>query len=452
MTLRKRKFKAEETSTPRVKAKKQKTQKKQTPSRVKFNPPKQAVDSLKESLLFEDAVASPSPVVLEQNNFGLNVQESCVSLLVQGRSPNFEQPSDALQLRPSSLEQQHSAVDAAQPQLTHALQVPRRSPFALQAATLAFTQNSQVSRQNDAISNMSITETVAGHSAAATCRLPPIWRAQPKVWFCQVESVLEENNVIIDRSKYNLVVGALDSETLADVADLLLDPPATDRYLALKTRILERLSDTPERQLQKVFSEVQLEGRKPSQLFRHMRVLAGDSASESVIRARWLTLLPSHVQGILKIFKKESIDDLLATADQLMESPITPVVNAVGDGGLFNSSGSSALNLSEIKLLLSQLICLTRETIGRRSDDSVNNRRSRSRSPNNNHGRSSSTSRSFRGRPQSPLRASGLCFYHERFGSRAHRCSPPCSFESSSSRIHQGNAYGSHLCKQLGAA
>ena len=77
---------------------------------------------------------------------------------------------------------------------------------------------------------------------------------------------MEENRIVSDKSKYNLVVGALDSETLADVADFLLDAPATDRYSALKTSILERFSDTPERQLQKVFSEVQLEGRTPSQL------------------------------------------------------------------------------------------------------------------------------------------------------------------------------------------
>ena len=64
---------------------------------------------------------------------------------------------------------------------------------------------------------------------------------------------MKENRVVIDKSKYNLVVGALDPETLADAADLLLDPPATDRYLTLKTRILECLSDTPERQLQKIF-------------------------------------------------------------------------------------------------------------------------------------------------------------------------------------------------------
>ena len=44
-------------------------------------------------------------------------------------------------------------------------------------------------------------------------------------------------------------------------------------------------------------------------------MLAGNLATESVIRARWLTLLPNHVKNILKIFRTESTDDLLVTAD-----------------------------------------------------------------------------------------------------------------------------------------
>ena len=112
--------------------------------------------------------------------------------------------------------------------------------------------------------------------------------------------MMQINQVHSDHLKCGLVVSALGVETLADVGDLLVNPPENDKYQALKAKILERLTDTPERQLQKVFSELQLDGRKPSQLFRHMRVLAGNLANDNVIRARWLALLPCHVQNILK--------------------------------------------------------------------------------------------------------------------------------------------------------
>ena len=170
--LRKRKFTGEVTSTPRVQPKKLK---KKTLTQVQVSPVKQLIDSLDKSLLFEDAIASPSLAVEEQRNPILNVQESPVPLIAQGRSPDSEQLSDALQLRTSSLEQQqlkiieqqHSAFDIAHPQLAHVSQVPRRSPFAFRAPTLALTQNSPGNRQNDAILN--VTESVVENSAIATC-------------------------------------------------------------------------------------------------------------------------------------------------------------------------------------------------------------------------------------------------------------------------------------------
>ena len=61
-----------------------------------------------------------------------------------------------------------------------------------------------------------------------------------------------------------------------------------------------------------------------------------------------------------------------------MVNPIVPSVNAVGDGASFSNLRSDASNLSEIKLLLAQLITLTRDSIGRRSIDGETNRRSRS--------------------------------------------------------------------------
>ena len=170
-----------------------------------------------------------------------------------------------------------------------------------------------------------------------------------------------------------------------------------------------------------------------------MRALTGNHATEDVIKARWLTLLPSHVQNILKIFKTDSTENLLVTADQLMESPVVLGISAVHEAALHSNFGSDGSSLDEIKLLLSQLITLTRESIGRRSEGSSSQRSSCSRSPGVNRSRSPNHRRSFRGRPQSPHLASGLCRFHQRFGFRAYKCIQPCSYETSSSMSSQGN-------------
>ena len=242
------------------------------------------------------AFAQRNLPVLVQQTSGF-VQGDPASLIATGRLPDFEKLSDAPQSQPPCSEQHQSsgfvqpeqffAVGAAQPQLSHASQVPRRQRFSLSEPTLSLSPKSQVTPSRDAMSVTTMDTDAQGNPfAGAACRLPRIWREQAIIWFCQVESILEESRVFSDRSKYNLVIGVLDPDTLAEVSDILLNPPREDKYKELKTRILERLTDPPDRQLQKVLSEVQLEGRKPSQLFRHMRALAGNHASEDVIKAR----------------------------------------------------------------------------------------------------------------------------------------------------------------------
>ena len=141
----------------------------------------------------------------------------------------------------------------------------------------------------------------------------------------------------------------------------------------------------------------------------------------------------------LKIFKTDSKENLLVTADQLMESLVVPGISAVHEAASHSNFGSDGSSLGEIKLLLSQLITLTRESIGRRSEGNSSQRSSRSRSPGVNRSRSRNHRRSFRGRTQPPHPASALCRFHQRFGSRAYKCIQHCSYETSSSMSSQEN-------------
>ena len=66
--------------------------------------------------------------------------------------------------------------------------------------------------------------------AIQRCRVPPFWKTNPDLWFYQVESLFQTNQVRSDDGKYHLVVGALDAEALQDVADILRNPPSRDKY------------------------------------------------------------------------------------------------------------------------------------------------------------------------------------------------------------------------------
>ncbi|XP_032687537.1 uncharacterized protein LOC116851826 [Odontomachus brunneus] len=165
--------------------------------------------------------------------------------------------------------------------------------------------------------------------SVTTCRVPPFWKQQPALWFAQIESLFQIYRVRSDDSRYHLVIGALDSKAIQEIADILATPPEIDKYVTLKTQLLARFADSANKQLHRLLTDLELGGRKPSQLLRHMKTLAGSRVSEDVLRVRWLALLPPAVQRVLKILRTTSLDELSSVADDLMEGTFTPQVLAV---------------------------------------------------------------------------------------------------------------------------
>ena len=281
-------------------------------------------------------------------------------------------------------------------------------------------------------------------SAAAACRPASFWRAKPRVWFDQFESLMEVHRVSSDNMKFHLTVSALDADTLTTVSDIYRSPPATDKYKTLKEAILERLTDSPDKQLNTLLHEIQLGDQKPSELYRRMYELAEGRAPEDVLRLRWLSLLPSYVQNVLKIFKSQSLSETISAADQLMETPIgmNPFsVNSTSahttSSPLQSRSPSPGVYATQhqddpegIRILLAQLIGVSREILGKVS---ANNNNNYNHNNSRGRGRGRSNSRSYSGdrrsRSSSANPQSGCaCWYHRIFGTEARQCKPPCSF------------------------
>ena len=81
-------------------------------------------------------------------------------------------------------------------------------------------------------------------------------------------------DITIDETKYNYMIQCLDDNSLIEVSDIVFNPPATDRYAALKNRLVKSFADNIEKKLHKLLNEVDLGDRRPSQLLRRMRDLA----------------------------------------------------------------------------------------------------------------------------------------------------------------------------------
>ena len=56
-------------------------------------------------------------------------------------------------------------------------------------------------------------------------KLPTFWPDMPEVWFAQAEANFRARRITSQKSKFNLVVVALDADTLKGVLDLIEQEP-----------------------------------------------------------------------------------------------------------------------------------------------------------------------------------------------------------------------------------
>ncbi|CAH8539606.1 unnamed protein product [Schistosoma intercalatum] len=262
-------------------------------------------------------------------------------------------------------------------------------------------------------------------NAISELRLPAFGVNNPRIWFAQVEALFLARGIRSQATKYAHVVGALPIEVATEVGDLIDNVPETDPYDKIKAAVIQRTSLSDEKRLQQLLTSCELGDKRPSQLLRHMRQLAGPyKLDETLLKQMWLQRLPHNVRQILSISGTSvTLDDLADMADKMMEIyPDSRGINAV------QPSCKDAMNppldiQQQMSHLTRQLASLqaTIATILSRRPRSMSRRRSLSRH-----------------RHRSPKRAAGMCWYHSNYGEKARRCTKPCNF-TASKPDHQGN-------------
>lgn len=273
---------------------------------------------------------------------------------------------------------------------------------------------------------------------------PPFWKANPVVWFHQVEAYFSTFNIKKDATRFNYIVAAIDSSVLNQVSDCIISPPEVNKFENLKSRLIATFGDTATQKLKKLLGEVELGDKRPSHLFREMAALAGANFDKNLLKTLWLQRLPSQLQSILSI-SEEPVEKLIMMADKICEvsapdvqiahlQAITRTSNASGSG----SNASNSTNQVDLNGDLHQQIRnLTKQVAELTSRFDIQNQfRPRNRSRSNYRSTSSGRSNSFKSRSphkqnvsnESATNRSGQCWYHRKFGGAATRCTKPCSF------------------------
>lgn len=242
-------------------------------------------------------------------------------------------------------------------------------------------------------------------------KIPPFWKADPELWFLQIDAQFATANIRSDLSKYNQIVGKLDSDTLSRVSDIVKNPPANDKYLALKRRLTKSFTDSDSKKLKTLLNDLSLNDDKPSDLLRRMRDKSCNKVSDELLQELWVNRLPQQIQAILSC-STEPLAQQVIMADKIFETL---------DHGFIQTLSHPSDYATQICNLEDKIDSLHKELM-----------KSRSRTRSAHRNRSSSRSNN-RLNPNH-------CWYHQTFRDKASKCDPhkkmdpPCSFNKNKSK------------------
>jgi hypothetical protein len=265
-------------------------------------------------------------------------------------------------------------------------------------------------QQLPSTSNSDSGNATALASITVSSRIPEFWTDMPRLWFIQFEAAVE-NQRLGDAARQNLVVTKLSKHAIKQVSDLLLSPPADNRYETLKDRLLKNYEESDTRQTQKLLREMELGTQKPSQLLRNMRDLARGKILDQTLIIMWNGHLPPAVQAVLAASEVTDMEKLACIADKVMEATRPMEVTEIASTSRQRPKDDDlAAKLNRLSVEVAEL------------------RRSRRPQRSTTPGRQQSRSRE-RNASKSGRKPGWLCFYHLRYGKKAAKCVKPFCWE-----------------------
>lgn len=293
--------------------------------------------------------------------------------------------------------------------------------------------------------------------AVLTLAVPDFDHLPPAVWFTLLEIELHNRSIVDDTARYNQLVPRLPRHIILSVQSLLLHPPTSGKYEALKAAVLTESAPSNAARLEELLRPIQLGDRKPSTLLREMQASANVyGVTDTLLQELWLRRLPEPVQTLLAASPAKGLIELAASADAVLERMPTlrhgsiPGVMATHAShtslstGFMESREPKDALINALRLEVEQLRIAQTE-ITQTFTSTLNALRqeiSRSHRGSNRLSRSSSRGRHFSSsphRPKSRTEDPTLCWYHSTYGDAAKNCRLPCA---KNERWHsrQGNA------------
>lgn len=258
-------------------------------------------------------------------------------------------------------------------------------------------------------------------------QIPQFMEHDPELWFTIVEKACAAANIVSENAKFGTILGYLGEKYSQEVRDLIMSDNAESPYTTLKEALITRLGVSQEQKIRQLLEQEEIGDRKPTQYLRHLRKLGGTSFPEDAFKSLFLNRIPQTARAILAARNDLTLDQIAGIADNIVET-LQPTSSRLQVAEAANTNQSmptleALLNLKFTQFGLSiknEIASLRREV-----DEKLYNyeQHFRSKSPQQTRARPRSRARSRQRTPP----ASGICYYHWKYGESSTKCEPPCS-------------------------
>ena len=255
--------------------------------------------------------------------------------------------------------------------------------------------------------------------------LPPFWENDASAYFLTIELMFEEANMTSERSRYLALVTTLsrDANVFKSVAHLLKTSNTVKPYSTLKVAILRLYSNAGVEDLETSLNDCVRGDDKVSNYLARLRSIFASryceptTLQEDILKSRVLQSVDTPTRLALYSYEQGMVDELAAHADRLLSlaksQPATPI--------------SKVNNITSTKPQYKVNEYFDKQ-LGNMSDavDELNQKLEKFTSYQRNKGSA----------PTSTVSKNKLCFYHNRYGNRAHKCISPCSWHANDAMSH----------------
>jgi hypothetical protein len=254
----------------------------------------------------------------------------------------------------------------------------------------------------------------AAAAAAAAVHLPDFHADSPQSWFTVLDSQFANAGITQSLAKFHRAVAKLPFSVNPTIQPLADDPTAVaDPYGTLKELLLESYGLTEEQKTSRWLDYPMCGSEtRPSVLWDNLLALRPKTLDDAQV-ALFIRKLPRHISAQINTKSFDTPKDMIRRCNQLWATQTPEEAAAASVAAAAATAGPwqhSSLRSSQHRRSPSPG---RRKTPG--GDKAADPPARRRRSP---------TPGAARG-----ARNDGLCFYHARFGSKAHKCERGCTYQ-----------------------